>query len=77
MSRMTITRYRDLEAERRRAEQREIQRVRKGLQQCVQLERELGALEDIQPSEYASLLDRLDAAEPDARPGSSDARRMR
>ena len=44
MSRMTITRYRDLEAERRRAEQRQILRARKELQLCLQLERELGGI---------------------------------
>lgn len=61
MSRMTITRYRDLEAERRRAEQREILRIRKELQRCLQLERDLVALEDVQTGEYAQLLTRLDA----------------
>jgi hypothetical protein len=63
MSRMTITRYRDLEAERRRAERREMQRVRKGLQYCLELERELEALEDVQTGEYAQSLARLDAAQ--------------
>jgi hypothetical protein len=61
MSRMTITRYRDLEVERRRAEQREIQRVRKGLQYCLQLEQELAAFEDVQTGEYAQSLARIDA----------------
>jgi hypothetical protein len=63
MSRMTITRYRDRQAERRRAEQREIQRVRKELQRCLQLERDLAALEDVQTGQYAQSLSRLDAAQ--------------
>src|SRR5690242_2954142 len=63
MSRMTITRYRDLEAERRRAEQREIQCVRKELQRCLRLEGELATLEDRQTGEYGHALARLDGVQ--------------
>jgi hypothetical protein len=77
MSRMTITRYRDLEAERRREEQREIQRLRKELQRCIKLEQDLAALEDIQPGEYSQSLARLDAAQgSNGQPLSSTERRQ-
>ena len=63
MSRMTIASYRDLEAERRRAEQRETQRLRKGLRQCLGLERELAALEETQAGECVHMLARLDKSQ--------------
>ena len=77
MSRRTITRYRDLAAERRREEQREIQRLRKELQRCIQLEQDLAALEDVRPGEYSQMLARLDATQDSiGQPSSSTERRQ-
>jgi hypothetical protein len=63
MSRLTVTRYRDREAERRREAQREIKRFRKELQRCIRLERELAQLEAVEPGKYAELLSRLSSSE--------------
>jgi hypothetical protein len=63
MSRTTLTRYRDLEAERRREAQREIQRFRKELQRSIRLESELAELEPVHAGEYKQLLSRLNASE--------------
>jgi hypothetical protein len=63
MSRLTLTRYRDLEAERRREVQREIKRLRKELQRCIRLEDELAQLEAVEPRKYAELLSQLNSSQ--------------
>jgi hypothetical protein len=63
MSRMTVTRYRDLEAERQREAQREIKRFRRELQRCMRLERELAKLQAVEPGKYPKLLLRLDSSQ--------------
>jgi len=63
MSRMTVTRYRDLAAERRREAQREIKRFRTELRRCIRLERELAELEAVEPGKYTELLSRLNLSE--------------
>jgi hypothetical protein len=63
MSRLTLTRYRDLEAERRRELQREIKRLRKELQRCIRLEDELAQLEAVEPRKYAELLSQLNSSQ--------------
>jgi hypothetical protein len=63
MSRLTVTRYSDLEAARRREAQREIKRLRKELQRCIRLEKELARLEAVEPRKYAELLSQLNSAQ--------------
>jgi hypothetical protein len=77
MSRMTVTRYRDREAERRREAQREIKRFRKELQRCIRLERELAQIEAVEPGKYADLLSRLSSSKDGiARAAPSSERRQ-
>lgn len=59
MSRTTISRYRDLEAERRRAEQRELRKLKRELERLESLGRRLSELQEYDGVEFSGRLRRL------------------